>query len=712
MPGFAPLAAVPLASAGLPPAREALFAGVFALGAAAQGRTQTDVVASGTLVFASQAQGRISAQVKVAVAGDTGTLTLAGQSRGTGIPQAHVDSVVSILGVAKAAALTAAASAARSTVDGDTWVELADTGQVTGDHVVRGQAAGETGTTATAVVAFGVDLDFATSPSNEGHAAGALPFTARQGAGAAITAHADAFWQAERHIQFATTAVEGEATRLLSLEGAARSYATARATGVGSIALAGSARLAGVTTLRAQDGIGLAGRGKANPIAQATLTRALTLAGNAGARAQEDRIATSASNSSLSGNATAQAGLIGQTSGQIALRVETTSNTAVLGHGRSGADVARRFDAAANVDAAMARAIIFAGASAARTAAVTHKTITAPLLLSGHAQVRVGTSVAAATAVPIGIASVGRVGLSIGASQHLFLPSTLTGTTGLAGTAIKTVVLAGVASAAPRTIAQITRTPLALTGTAQATLSITGNSDGRLALTRRSRTSALIDASTVPGLHLQLQATAIVPLHGLGLTALALQGKVRLPGRVVAIGRGRLDLAGAGKSAVGMRATAGASFEPAAVAGAEAADRGHALDRFTVTRTGAGDIAVRGDAARLITVTGQSVLRVSSRALAQPALAPNLRAAGVSSLLGKLSAQAVRPDGTCQASTTIDTIVRHGSWPLTLLTFGVRAPPGQRRFTQPDTAQGGSVITAPRSGVLRAEPRTGHILKG
>ena len=109
MPGFAPLAAVPLASAGLPPAREALFAGVFALGAAAQGRTQPDVVASGTLVFASQAQGRISAQVKVAVAGDTGTLTLAGQSRGTGIPQAHVDSVVSVFGAARTAAHAAAA---------------------------------------------------------------------------------------------------------------------------------------------------------------------------------------------------------------------------------------------------------------------------------------------------------------------------------------------------------------------------------------------------------------------------------------------------------------------------------------------------------------------------------------------------------------------------------------------------------------------------
>lgn len=506
--------------------------------------------------------------------------------------------------------------------------------------------------------------------------------------------------------------MDGQAAQQLSMDGAARSFAKARAIGVGSMALAGSARLPGVTNLRAQGGIALAGRGKANPNARATLTRALTLAGNAGARAQEDRFATSAINISLSGNAKARTALVGRASGHITLRVETTANAAVLGHGRSGVDVARRFDAAANVDAAMARAIIFAGASAALTAAVTHKTITAPLLLSGHAQVRVGSDVAAATPVPTGIACAGRVGLSIGASQRIFLPSTLTGTTGLYGTATKTVCLAGIASAAPRTIAHITRTPLALTGSAQATLSITGNSDGRLALTRRSRTSALIDASTVPALHVQLQAAAIVPLHGLGLPALALQGKVRLPGRVAAIRRGRLDLVGAGKSAVVMRATAGASFEPAAVAGAKVAAGGRALDRFTVTRMGSGDIPVRGDAARLITVTGQSVLRVNSRALSQPVLAPNLQAAGVSSLLGKLSAQAVRPDGTCQASTTIDTIVRHVAWPLALLVFGVRAPPGQCRFSPPDTAQGGSAITAPRSGVQRAEPRTGRILEG
>jgi len=712
MPGFAPLAAVPLASAVLSPAREALSAGVFALGALAQGRSQAHAVAQGAVVLAGHAQGRISTQVHFAAANDTGALTLVGQSRGAAPQDAQVDAAVSLFGEARTATDTAASNVAGISVDSGASAELADTGLVSGDYVARGQAAGVTGTIASAKVAIAVNLDLAVSPSNTAHAAGALPFTARQGAVAAITAHADVLWQAERHIRFATTAVEGEATRLLSLEGAARSFAKARATGVGGMALAGSARLAGVTNLRAQGGIALAGQGKANTNAQATLTRALTLAGNAGVRAQEDRFATSAINISLSGNAKARTALVGRASGHITLRVETTANAAVLGHGRSGVDVARRFDAAANVDAAMARAIIFAGASAALTAAVTHKTITAPLLLSGHAQVRVGSDVAAATPVPTGIACAGRVGLSIGASQRIFLPSTLTGTTGLYGTATKTVGLAGIASAAPRTIAHITRTPLALTGSAQATLSITGNSDGRLALTRRSRTSALIDASTVPALHLQLQATAIVPLHGLGLTALALQGKVRLPGRVAAIGRGRFDLVGSGKSAVAMRTTAGAGFELAAVAGAEAAVRGHALDRFTVTRMGAGDIAVRGDAARLITFRGQSVLHVSSHALAKPVLAPNLQAAGMSSLLGKLSAQAVLTDGTCQASMTVDAAGRHGFWSLVLRMLGVRAPPGQRRFTPPDTAQGGSVITAPRSGVLHAEPRAGRILKG
>ncbi|MFO8125082.1 hypothetical protein [Yoonia sp.] len=148
------------------------------------------------------------------------------------------------------------------------------------------------------------------------------------------------------------------------------------------------------------------------------------------------------------------------------------------------------------------------------------------------------------------------------------------------------------------------------------------------------------------------------------------------------------------------------------MAGAEVAAGARALDKFTVTRTGTGDIAVVGDAARLIKVTGHSVLRVSSRALAQPVLAPHLHATGASGLQGELSAQAVQPDGTGQASMTVAAAFCYGTWPLTLLTFGVRAPPGQRRFTSPDTVQGGSVITVPRSGVLRAEPRTGRILKG
>ena len=94
MPGFAPLAAVPLGSAGLPPAREARFAGVFALGAAAQGRTQADAVARGAVVLASQAQGSISAQAHALAADDNDAVTLTGQSRGTVIPQADVDSVV------------------------------------------------------------------------------------------------------------------------------------------------------------------------------------------------------------------------------------------------------------------------------------------------------------------------------------------------------------------------------------------------------------------------------------------------------------------------------------------------------------------------------------------------------------------------------------------------------------------------------------------
>ena len=686
------------------------MAGVFALGVSVKGRSQAHAMARGAVVLAGQAQGKISTQVHFAAANDTGALTLVGQSRGTVIAQTQSDTVVSLFGEARTVADTTAVSVTGIIVDSDASSELTNTGRITSDYVADGQAAGVTGTIASATVAIAVNLDLAVSPSNTAHAAGALPFTARQGAGAAITAHADVLWQAERHIQFATTAVEGDATRLLSLDGATRSYATARAAGVGSMALAGSARLAGVTTLRAQDGIALAGRGKANPNAQATLTRALTLAGNAGARAQEDRFVTSESNTSLSGDATALARLIGQTSGQITLRLETTSNTALLAHGQSRIDVARRFDAAAHVNAAMARAIIFAGASAALTAAVTRKTITVPLPLSGHARAQVGTDVTAATPVPIDIACAGRVRLSIGASLTIHLSCTLTGATELYGTATKTVVLAGIASAAPRTTAQIAPTPLGSTGIAQATSGLVATSAGQLALTRRSRTSALIDASTVPALHLQLQAAAIVPLHGLGLTALALQGKVRLPGRVAAIGRGRLDLVGAGKSAVVMRATAGAGFEPAAVAGAEAAARGRALDRFTVTRMGAGDIAVRGDAARLITFKGQSVLRVNSRALSQPVLAPNLQATGLSSLLGKLSAQAVLTDSTCQASVTVDAAGRHGFWSLTLLVFGVRAPPGQRRFTPPDAAQGGSVITAPRSGVLRAQPRTGRIL--
>lgn len=689
MPGFAPLAAAPLASVGLPPAREALLAGVFALGASAQGRSQAHAHATG----------------------DTGALTLAGQSRGTAIPQAQTDTAVSIFGAGRAAALTAAASAARITVDGHARAELADTGRVTSDYVVRGQAAGETDTSATAAPAIGVNLLLAGSPSNEGHAAGAISLMAGQNARAGITAHADVLWQAGCDVQ-STIAVKGQVTRPLSLDGTAGSVAQAHATGTGSMALTGTARLAGFTSLRAQDGVALAGRGRAIAGTQATTIYALTLTGQGSAAAQQDRFATSASHTSLSGDAEAQAALIGRTSGHIALGVQAKTDTAVFGHGQSGVSIARHFDAALTVDAAMARAILFGGASAALTAGATRKTITAPLPFSGHAQVRVGTNVEAATPVPMGITCAGRVGLSLNADLRLGLPATLTGTTDLSGITSETVVLAGIASAAPRSFAQVVRTPLALTGIVQATPGLAATSDGKLALTRQSRTTALIDASAGPALHLQLQAAIAVPLRALGDIVLPLQGAGRLPIGITATGRGRLDLVGAGQSAVAMRATAGASFDLDAVAGAKVAARGQALDRVTVTRTGAGDLAVVGDAARLITVTGQSVLRVNSHALAQPVLAPKLHATGASGLQGKLSAQAVQPDGTCQASMTVDAALHDGTWPLTLLAFGVRAPPAQRRFTQPGSAQGGLVIAVPRSGVLRAEPRTGRILKG
>lgn len=182
MPGFAPLAAVPLASAGLPPAREAVLAGVFALGVSVKGRSQAHAVAHRAVVLTGQAQGKISTQVHFAAANDTGALTLVGQSRGTVIAQAQSDTVVSLFGKAMTAALTAASSFAGIIVDSDARAELTNTGQITSDYVADGQAAGVTGTIASATVAIAVNLDLAVSPSNTAHAAGALPFTARQGA--------------------------------------------------------------------------------------------------------------------------------------------------------------------------------------------------------------------------------------------------------------------------------------------------------------------------------------------------------------------------------------------------------------------------------------------------------------------------------------------------------------------------------------------------
>ena len=113
MPGFAPLPAVPLASGGLPPSRKVLFARVFVLNIAAEGRTEA--LAMSLARWSLMARHRAKPQRRH-LPHDTGVL-----------------SAVSIYEVVRTATLKAAASNAEITVYGDAALERVNTGRVTGD---------------------------------------------------------------------------------------------------------------------------------------------------------------------------------------------------------------------------------------------------------------------------------------------------------------------------------------------------------------------------------------------------------------------------------------------------------------------------------------------------------------------------------------------------------------------------------------------------
>jgi hypothetical protein len=582
---------------------------------------------------------------------------------------------------------------------------------VSGGFDVVGLASGVSGHTASAASGVAVRSALKAGIANEAQSAAMLALAGRQTAAATVFSRAVSIWQVAPRTRLASR-IAVQTARMLSLNGIVRGIVVSRATGVDGISLGGITHL----VLHAEGAAALwvpaAGRSAAALHTIAGATRQLSLTGQATGFALPDRVATSSSAIGISGYAEGQTKLVGQASSQIEQKTKATSVTPVFAHGEGRVLFARRIDVAADINARASTTIAIDAATSVsgRIAALARSAVALSGASQGWAQSQADG--ANSNTVPVDGDSHGQSQHQISAAPYVDIRAALKGTTALLAAATKPLALDGLADVNTRTIAQTGRTPLPLTGTTRATSSLTATSNGKLTLTRQSRTAAVIEAGTVSGLHLQLQAAAIVPLHALGRVGLPLQGAARLPMQITAMGRGRFNLIGAAQSAALMHAPATGRFDLNLMAGAKAAAGGRALDRFNVARRGAGDIAVLGNAARIIPVMVKSTMRVSNRALTQPILVPNLLATGLSALQGKLTAQAKQPDGISRASITVGAALADDTWRLTALVLGVRAPPGQRRFTQPDTAQGGSVITVPRSGVLLTQPRAGRILNG
>jgi|GEM_PF-1706074 hypothetical protein len=811
MPGFAPLAAAPLASAGVVAPRIAITTGTLALvGRSVGGSTAQAASLQAALVLVGQARSNVAAR---GVAGTA--LHLGGEARGsTGISAAASDSIPTDLD-ARAGVVCALHAAGALTLAGEQRATLGTTCSSAMLLQIRPQSQ------AALTVDGAADTDVARALSLAGGGQLQVPAQARGAGGMSLAGAAEL-----------GLAVSAGADDLLPANGAGQAEAAVRLTADAAWDIDGQASgialQARVVTLRAE--ISLQGRAAGNVALVADLAVPLAPRGTGlvqlpviGAaqaafgllRAVTADLAVSAVTHRvlpLAGSATADQVLEARADGAVYISGQIASTAAaaaaVSASFAPGLSAAAQSDAAAQAQSGLA---IIGNAAVLAPIRLTaagdlqvHQQITggvlataqagpAALALDGQARANLQAAAVAGAELAAVSASAGQVGLQGTTALRADVLSDVHGRTALRTDVDRTVLFDGIIRADAAVTVETHQAAVAMSGQSRASLALAALAATEVTIGRDSLGTIAIDAAAIPALGLTLTVRASTVTRGAAGTAISWGGACAASAALIASTSSSAQLGGAGLGLLALAPRAGSAVPLAGIGGAgvthlavasndlrlmdacigAVAAKGAAAPLFLATgrsaltgailgraaqgalpvtlitqiaaaldaiasdalavsgaatgrlpldalgrgtfltaRAGGADVAVTGEAIRILSFPGQAHAAVAARALSQSAFAAGLFTRAATSIDLQLKGQALDPQGTASSHAAIDARLSQGGWSSTALIQGYRAPPGLRRSAAPNAAQGGSVVTVLRSGSVLSEPRTGRILQG
>ncbi|WP_375572750.1 hypothetical protein ABWH93_06630 [Seohaeicola saemankumensis] len=646
MPGFAPLAAVPLGSVGGFASRQAAAAGSLAL----QGQAHVGLRASGSAEgIAPGFTGKAAAGGTVEASGSFSTAVITGQAQGD----------TATRGIATGAILS---------LEGTVGVRAT--------------------TTAAAVGTLGTVLLARSSPVSAIRADGAVPLDGAQDATSRVSGSAAPLWQVLSHAD-AAAAINGQVFegRLLPLEGTGQGHAAPQAQGFGTVDLGGDARLAVAALAHAESGVTAAGT------AMGILSLGLTLASDFGLTGAASGISLRVREASAS----VEIGLQGQSTGALLLNAGLVSlyawQGAAQGRGTVQAqssgviDITRASAVEVHVGATAGRLIPLGGGAAAHsvsrveaqsavvsaglglavlttrvdisgelaselvaaaetgtmarasgtlgTAALFEisapiglvasdrlglgldarglslaaaRTAEAGLLLDGQARAALLGAAAADARLAVQVASAGHVGLWLTAEPQLALAASMAGRAGLRADLQGPVAILGSSRSRLEVSAGSQTASLPLAGSLRADLVVRAAAQGQIAFARDSLGEVGIDAVSVPALELGLVATGRLATHGTSADILAVNG---VSGAAVALACGlqdQLALDGTAATLVGVTSLSRSDVPLSGVAYARATTKALVFGSFTVARNSDATVAVSGRAQPALPLLGAAVL--------------------------------------------------------------------------------------------------------
>jgi len=626
MPGFAPLAAVPLASAGVAASRAAAVTGMLALvGQSVGGSTAQAASVQAALVLVGQARSDVAAW---GVAGTA--LPLGGAARGsTGIGAAASDSIPTDLDT-RAGVVSTVHAAGALTLAGEQRATLGTTGSSALLLQIRPQSQ------AALTIDGGANADAARTLSLTGSGRLQVPAQA-QGAGGIDLAGAARL--------ALTNSADAEA--VLTVDSAGQAVAAVRLTADAAWDIDGQASgialQARVATLRAE--INLQGRAAGDVALVADLALSLPPRGTGllqlpviGAaqaafgilRAVTADLAVSAVTHRvlpLAGDATARQVLPARADGTVHLSGQIASTAAaaaaVSASFTPGLSVAAQSDAAAQAQSGLAiigNAAVSApiGLTAAGhlhisrqiTGAVLAAAQAGPAALTLDGQARAGLQAAAVAGAELAAvtASAGEVGLQGATDLRADVLSDVHGRTTLRADADRTVLFDGIIRADAAVGAETHQADLAISCQSEASLALAALATTEVTIGRDSLGTTAIDAAAVPALGLALTIRAITLTRGAAGTAISWGGECAASAALIASSSSSAQLGGAGLGLLALTPRAGSAVALGGIGRAGVAHRAVASNDLRFMDACIGAVTANGVAAPRFLATGRSAM--------------------------------------------------------------------------------------------------------